>query len=116
MALECPVMDPTDARAPAEGHPRPIIRPRRRPGLRGPARRAGRVLGLAALLVVGLAAMLFALQVDLIFPGAKRQGDPATVVKPGPDEQLVTLSTARGEKVVALFAPALTPDGAPHPA
>jgi fermentation-respiration switch protein FrsA (DUF1100 family) len=60
--------------------------------------------------------MLFAIQVDVIFPGAKRQGDPSTVVKPRADESLVQLETKRGERVVALFAPALTPEGKPHPA
>lgn len=64
---------------------------------------------------LGAAVMLFALQIDLIFPGAKRQGDPSTQVKARPDEQLVTLKTAHDDPVVALFAPALTPDGKPHP-
>jgi len=59
----------------------------------------------------GLAIMLFALQTDLIFPGSKRQGQIDTVVKPLPDEDLVNLTTSKGEKVVALFGPALTSHG-----
>lgn len=64
---------------------------------------------------IGVGVMLFAIQVDLIFPGAKRQGDPSTLVKARPDEKIVTLTTAHDDRVVALFAPALTADGKPHP-
>ena len=59
--------------------------------------------------------MLFALQARLIFPGAETQGKPSAVVHPRPDAQLVTSTTAHGDRVVALFGPALTPDGKPHP-
>jgi fermentation-respiration switch protein FrsA (DUF1100 family) len=59
--------------------------------------------------------MLFASQTDIIFPGASRQGTPATEVKPRADEQLVTLKTAHGDQVVALFAPALTAEGERDP-
>ncbi|WP_422931245.1 alpha/beta hydrolase [Singulisphaera sp. PoT] len=67
-----------------------------------------RIARIFVLVYVGLAGVLFSLQSDLIFPGAKRQGQPDTVVKPRPDEELVTLTTAKGDKVIALFAPALS--------
>jgi fermentation-respiration switch protein FrsA (DUF1100 family) len=56
------------------------------------------------------------LQAQLIFPGHATQGQPTAVVKPGPDAALVDLSTSAGERIVALFGPALRPDGTPHPA
>lgn len=79
------------------------------------AARLRRLFRIPLTIYLGVAVMLFALQIDLIFPGAKRQGDPSTVVKAGPGEQLVTLTTDRGDRVVALFGPALTPQGEPHP-
>jgi fermentation-respiration switch protein FrsA (DUF1100 family) len=54
------------------------------------------------------------LQTRLIFPGAATQGDPAAVVHPPPGAELVRLTTARGERIVALFGPALRPDGTPR--
>ncbi len=60
-------------------------------------------------------AVLFALQTKLIFPGAATQGDPGAIVEPRPGEELVTLKTRNGDRVVALFAPALRPDGARAP-
>lgn len=90
-------------------------------GPHGPIRSSGRIprirrrLCLPVTLYLGVGVMLFAIQADLIFPGAKRQGDPSTQVKAKPDEELVTLTTKHDDRVVALFAPALLPDGAPHP-
>ena len=37
------------------------------------------------------------------------------MVRPRADAELVTLSTANGDRVVALFGPALTREGEPHP-
>ena len=59
--------------------------------------------------------MFFTTQNLLIFPGAATQGHPAAEFHPDPDTPLVRLTTARGDRVVALFGPALTPDGRPHP-
>jgi fermentation-respiration switch protein FrsA (DUF1100 family) len=74
--------------------------------------RVGQVVGL---LYVGLCAVLYALQTRFIFPGSDTQGDPMAEVRPGPGAELVTLTTAGGERVVALFGTALNPDGSPHP-
>lgn len=79
-------------------------------------RRLRRLLSVPATIYFGVALMLFALQIDLIFPGAKRQGDPATVIKSRPDAPLVNLTTSHGDRVVAVFAPAQLPDGRPDPA
>jgi fermentation-respiration switch protein FrsA (DUF1100 family) len=64
---------------------------------------------------LGMIALLFALQTRLIFPGAETQGQPSAVVRPGPGSELLTLETARGERVAALFGPALTAAGRPLP-
>jgi uncharacterized protein len=113
MAVESMVMEPNARRMRRAAGTRDA-------GTRPPASRLARTIRRMLYLVVaiylGVAVMLFALQVDLIFPGAKRQGDPSTVVKARPDEQIVTLTTGRDERVTALFAPALTPEGKPHPA
>ena len=70
---------------------------------------------LALMISGGIATVLFSLQTRAIFPGSETQGKPSAVVHPRSDEQLVTLTTARGDRVVALFSPALTPDGTPDP-
>ncbi len=56
--------------------------------------------------------MLFAyFQAALIFPGRATRGRADANVLPKADEQLVTLTTESGEKVVALFARAIGPEG-----
>jgi fermentation-respiration switch protein FrsA (DUF1100 family) len=67
------------------------------------------------LIYLGLLVVLYAFQTRLIFPGAETQGDPSAEVEPSPDALLVRLTTARGDRVVALFGPALTEEGRPHP-
>jgi pimeloyl-ACP methyl ester carboxylesterase len=52
--------------------------------------------------------------VQALGDGAATQGRPETVVKTGPGQELVRLITPGGEKVVALFGPALQVDGRPH--
>jgi fermentation-respiration switch protein FrsA (DUF1100 family) len=74
-----------------------------------------RWLAYATVLYLGAAAVLFALQTRLIFPGAETQGKPSAVVHPRPGTELVNLTTESDEKIVALFGPALLPDGTPHP-
>ena len=73
-----------------------------------------RGLRIPLLVSVGLVAVFFTLQARLIFPGSETQGKPSAVVHPRPDEQLVNLTTAHGDRVVVLFSPALTPEGRPH--
>jgi uncharacterized protein len=64
---------------------------------------------------VGLLFVLFSFQDRIIFPGASTQGTKAAVVRPGPGIDLVMLDTPHGEKVAAVFGPALTPEGKPDP-
>ena len=59
--------------------------------------------------------MLALLQTQLIFPGAATQGHPDAVVRPTGGAEIVNLKTTTGESIAALFGPALTPDGSPHP-
>jgi len=76
------------------------------------------VMRLAVFLFVlagGYIAVLYAFQTILIFPGAATQGRPESMVRPGAGEELVRLSTPRGDEVVALYGPALQTDGRPHP-
>jgi fermentation-respiration switch protein FrsA (DUF1100 family) len=54
-------------------------------------------------------------QTQLIFPGAATQGRRDAVVHPTGGAEIVNLKTAAGDAVAALFGPALTPDGSPHP-
>jgi fermentation-respiration switch protein FrsA (DUF1100 family) len=70
---------------------------------------------LLLLIYLGLLVVLYTFQTRLIFPGAETQGDPSAEVEPSPDTRLVHLTTARGDRIVALFGPALTEDGRPHP-
>jgi fermentation-respiration switch protein FrsA (DUF1100 family) len=86
------------------------------PALRPRWRRWGaRALKLSALAYIGLVIVFYLLQTWMIFPGAATQGKAEARVKPAPDEELVQLDTASGEKIYLLFAPALTAQGLPHP-
>jgi pimeloyl-ACP methyl ester carboxylesterase len=66
------------------------------------------------LVYAGVVIIFFSLQARLIFPGSQTQGTPEAVVRPPPGAELVALTTARGDRVVALFGKALTPDGSPR--
>lgn len=68
---------------------------------------------LAVYLVLVL--LLYFAQEWLIFPGKESQGQPYAVVKPFPGMEVVQLSTAQGDQISALFGPALTTEGKPHP-
>lgn len=72
-------------------------------------------LKLAVLVPLGYVAVLYTLQDRIIFPGAASQGAPETIVRPSPGTELLHLATPGGERVVALYGPALSPDGTPHP-
>jgi fermentation-respiration switch protein FrsA (DUF1100 family) len=76
---------------------------------------ASTVLGLGLLGAFGMLAALFGMQTRIIFPGSDSQGKPEAQLPPGLEDLKVILKTASGDRVVALFGPALTPQGAPHP-
>jgi fermentation-respiration switch protein FrsA (DUF1100 family) len=59
--------------------------------------------------------LLYALQTRMIFPGNESQGRPAATVTPKRGCELIKLTTATGIPIVALYGPALAPDGKPHP-
>ena len=67
------------------------------------------------LILLGFLAVLYMIQDRMIFPGAATQGRPEAAVHPRPGSELITLTTSGGERVVALYGPALSPDGRPHP-
>jgi fermentation-respiration switch protein FrsA (DUF1100 family) len=66
-----------------------------------------------ALIYVAMLVFLFFAQGFLIFPGRGTQGN--STLRPWSGTELLELKAASGEKVAALFAHALTPDGKPHP-
>jgi fermentation-respiration switch protein FrsA (DUF1100 family) len=74
-----------------------------------------RMLLIPTFVFLGIVAVFVALQARLIFPGSETQGKPSAVVRPAPGTELVNLTTERADRVVALFGPALLPDGKPHP-
>ena len=65
------------------------------------------------LIYAGVVVVFSAFQTGLIFPGSATQGKPETVITAPPGVELVELTTARGDRVMALFGPALRPDGSP---
>jgi fermentation-respiration switch protein FrsA (DUF1100 family) len=77
--------------------------------------RVARWLLVATVPYLGIAAVLFALQIRLIFPGAETQGKSSAVVHPAAGTELVKLTTEHDERIAALFGPALLPGGEPHP-
>ena len=66
------------------------------------------------LIYAGVVVVFSAWQTGLIFPGSATQGKPEAVITAPPGAELVELTTARGDRVVALFGPALQPDGSPR--
>jgi len=81
---------------------------------RGARRWLWRGLRIVALVYIGITIMLYWLQTSLIFPGAATQGKKVALVAPPPGAELVRLTTASGERIVALFGTALTPEGRPR--
>ncbi|WP_435018105.1 alpha/beta hydrolase [Tundrisphaera sp. TA3] len=96
---------------PPDPAPAPAAPPRRKARWRRPA---ALLLRVAVVAYLGVAAVLFAFQERMIFPGAETRGRADAIVEPRPGTELVTLTTARGDRVVALFGPALTDDGRPR--
>ena len=67
------------------------------------------------LVYLGVVLVFAALQRQLIFPGAASRGRSEARVQPGVGAELVALKTADGDRIVALFGPALGADGRPDP-
>jgi uncharacterized protein len=69
------------------------------------------------ILIVYVVLLLFVYlsQLNLVFPGHASQRDSYFHVTPPPDAELLRLRTPGGDTVAALFGPALTPEGRPHP-
>jgi len=86
------------------------IKPRRKSPLR---RWTWRVLRVAALVYLGAALVIFAIQDSLIFPGASTQGQRDAILTQGYGNELLWLHTARGTTIAALFGKALQSDGQP---
>jgi pimeloyl-ACP methyl ester carboxylesterase len=76
---------------------------------------AARGLCLLILVWAGFIALLYALQDRVIFPGAATQGAADAAVHPQPGSELLRIPTSSGQTVAALYGPALTPSGHPHP-
>jgi fermentation-respiration switch protein FrsA (DUF1100 family) len=57
--------------------------------------------------------LLYLFQTWLIFPGRYTKGIGASKVTPPPGTELVPLQTSGGDKIVALYGPALDPTGLP---
>ena len=74
-----------------------------------------RLARIVAAVYLGLALVLSFFQNQLIFPGAATQGHPDAIVRPTGGAELVQLKAKTGEPIAALFGPALTADGRPHP-
>lgn len=55
------------------------------------------------------------MQESIIFPGAAGQGQADTRIRPGPDEELLTLHARDGVPIAALFGKALQSNGQPLP-
>ena len=81
----------------------------------GFARSPLRRLRVVLLVLLGFLAVLYLLQDRMIFPGTATQGTPAVGRASAARHGAAHLTTADGERVVALFGPALWPDGRPHP-
>ena len=74
-----------------------------------------RIARLIALIYFGSFIVITSFQTRIIFPGQATQGQDDAQVRPRAGTELVRLESRRGEPIVALSGPALTPDGRPHP-
>jgi uncharacterized protein len=72
-----------------------------------------RILRVAVLVYLGLAAIMFSIQDSYIFPGASTQGQRDAEVTQGFNNELLSLRAADGTRIAALFGIALRPDGQP---
>jgi fermentation-respiration switch protein FrsA (DUF1100 family) len=66
------------------------------------------------LVYASVVVFFYAIQTRLIFPGSETQGKPESVLRPPVGSELVAMTTAKGDRVVALFGRALKPDGSPR--
>ena len=85
---------------------------------RPPSRRRRWIVPLIRIPIVvyiGVVVVFYAIQTKLIFTGSETQGRAEAVVRPPPGTELVALTTAKGDRVFALFGKALNPDGSPRP-
>ncbi len=85
------------------------------PSQRAWVRRAVRVAVVLALADLGTVTTLAVFQDSFLFPGAGTQGRPEAEFTTPPGCARVTLTAAGGERVVALFGPALNAAGRPLP-
>jgi uncharacterized protein len=76
---------------------------------------AARTSTTLVLTLVGYIAVLYALQDQLIFPGVATQGTLESRVRPRYGCELLQLASKSGQRVAALYGPAVLPDGRPHP-
>jgi hypothetical protein len=75
-----------------------------------------RMLRIVLLVYLGLLVFLYFAQKRFIFPGASMsQGKPYSRISAPPDAELLTLTTAKGDKVAALFGTAQASDGTKLP-
>ncbi|MGD0388976.1 MAG: alpha/beta hydrolase [Tepidisphaeraceae bacterium] len=72
-----------------------------------------RILRIAVLVYLGVALVIFAIQDSLIFPGASTQGQRDAILTQGHGYELLSLHTAGGTPIAALFGKALQSDGQP---
>jgi uncharacterized protein len=72
------------------------------------------VLRAAAILYVGVVIVFYWIQAWLIFPGSVSQGRPNSVVHATPGVELISVVTAGGDTVQAMFGHALGSNGQPR--
>jgi pimeloyl-ACP methyl ester carboxylesterase len=70
-----------------------------------------RILRVVGLIAGGSLVVLYFLQDRIIFPGAATQGRPESRVYPRNGAELVEIKPPGGDRIVAIFGPALAPDG-----
>jgi uncharacterized protein len=108
--MTLPEIQLTSAQEPIREH-RSDGADKRRTRLSGIRRMAMRIVRDVVVIYFGLLTLLYSFQTRVIFPGASTQGQSFAEVQSRRDTELVTVKTARGERVVALFGPAMTADG-----
>jgi pimeloyl-ACP methyl ester carboxylesterase len=70
-----------------------------------------RVFRIAAAVYILLCVIVYFTQGWLLFPGASSQGTPDATIAAPPGCKLLQLTAATGDRITALYGPALLPDG-----
>jgi fermentation-respiration switch protein FrsA (DUF1100 family) len=95
-------------------NPQPASPPQSKPAPKSRLRRWLKfLLQVGVLAYLGVCIIMFSIQDKFVFPGSDTQGQHDAILAPGTGYELLSLPTADGHKITAIFGKALDPTGQP---